>query len=129
MELKGNIFVYSPKGEQLEEIKVPNKSAKNLCFGRGEFSKTLFITTSKKLYTIEINKEGFHAARMSSLTIPGVNFQHKEFRSFSVCINQVRNQVRIGKQTLQGRESLGVRGGVYTSPCSPSKVDFTFTLA
>ena len=60
LELKGNIFFYSPKGEQLEEIKVPNKSAKNLCFGRGEFSKTLFITTSKKLYTIEINKEGFH---------------------------------------------------------------------
>ena len=58
--VKGNIFVYSPKGEQLEEIKVPNKSAKNLCFGRGEFSKTLFITTSKKLYTIEVNKEGFH---------------------------------------------------------------------
>ena len=58
--VKGNIFVYSPKGEQLEEIKVPNKSAKNLCFGRGEFSKTLFITTSKKLYTLEVNKEGFH---------------------------------------------------------------------
>ena len=27
--------------------------------------------------------EGFHTARMSSLTIPGVNLQHKEFRSFS----------------------------------------------
>jgi hypothetical protein len=30
--------------------------------------------------------EGFHTARMPSLTIPGVNLQHKEFRSFSVCI-------------------------------------------
>ena len=58
--VKGNILVYSPKGEKLEEIKVPNKSAKNLCFGRGEFSKTLFITTSKKLYTLEVNKEGCH---------------------------------------------------------------------
>jgi gluconolactonase len=58
--VKGNIVVYSPKGKQLEEIEVPNKSAKNLCFGRGEFSKTLFITTSKKLYTLEVQKEGFH---------------------------------------------------------------------
>ena len=58
--VKGNISVYSSKGEQLEEINIPNKSAKNLCFGRGEFSKTLFITTNKKLYTIEVNKEGFH---------------------------------------------------------------------
>ena len=58
--VKGNIVVYSPKGEQIEEIEVPNKSAKNLCFGRGKFSKTLFITTSKKLYTLEVNKEGFH---------------------------------------------------------------------
>ncbi len=27
--------------------------------------------------------EVFHTARMSSLTISGVNLQHKEFRSFS----------------------------------------------
>ena len=58
--VKGNIVVYSPKGEQLEEIEVPNRSATNLCFGRGSFSKTLFITTSKKLYTLEVKKEGFH---------------------------------------------------------------------
>ena len=109
MELKGNIFVYSPKGEQLEEIKVPNKSAKNLCFGRGEFSKTLFITTSKKLYTIEINKEGFHAARMSSLTIPGVNLQHKEFRSFSV--NNCRGTNR-GTKVIPLSERLGIIGGL-----------------
>ncbi len=54
----GNIGVYSPKGEKLTEIEVPNKSATNLCFGRGKWSKTLFITTSKKLYTIETKKEG-----------------------------------------------------------------------
>jgi len=58
--VKGNIVVYSPKGEQLEEIEVPNRSATNLCFGRGIFSKTLFITTHKKLYTLEVKKEGFH---------------------------------------------------------------------
>ena len=58
--VKGNIVVYSPKGEQIEEIEVPNSSATNLCFGRGSFSKTLFITTHKKLYTLEVKKEGFH---------------------------------------------------------------------
>ncbi len=58
--VKGNILVYSPEGKLIEEIEVPNKSATNLCFGRGEFNKTLFITTSKKLYTLEVNNEGFH---------------------------------------------------------------------
>lgn len=58
--VKGNIVVYSPKGELIEEIEVPNSSTTNLCFGRGEFNKTLFITTSKKLYTLEVKKEGFH---------------------------------------------------------------------
>jgi len=58
--VEGNILVYSPEGEQIEEIQVPNESATNLCFGRGEFGKTLFITTSKKLYSLEVNKEGFH---------------------------------------------------------------------
>jgi len=58
--VKGNIVVYSPKGEQIEEIEVPNSSATNLCFGRGSFSKTLFITTHKKLYTLDVKKEGFH---------------------------------------------------------------------
>ena len=58
--VKGNIVVYSPKGEQIEEIEVPNSSATNLCFGRGIYSKTLFITTHKKLYTLEVKKEGFH---------------------------------------------------------------------
>mgnify|MGYP003445137918 FL=1 len=68
VDVEGNIYiatgekigVYSSKGEKLTEIDIPNKSATNLCFGRGKWSKTLFITTSKKLYTIEVKKEGFH---------------------------------------------------------------------
>lgn len=68
VDTEGNIYialgekigVYSSKGEKLTEIDIPNKSATNLCFGRGKWSKTLFITTSKKLYTLEIKKEGFH---------------------------------------------------------------------
>lgn len=54
------IGVYSSTGEKLTEIDIPKKSAINLCFGRGEWSETLFITTSKKLYTIEVKKEGFY---------------------------------------------------------------------
>ena len=54
------IGVYSSEGEKLTEIEIPNKTATNLCFGRGPWSKTLFITTFKKLYTLEIKKEGFH---------------------------------------------------------------------
>lgn len=68
VDVEGNLYVargfkieiYSPKGEKLAEVDIPNKSATNLCFGRGKWSKTLFITTSKKLYTLETNKEGYH---------------------------------------------------------------------
>ena len=68
VDTEGNIYialgekigVYSSKGEKLTEIEIPNKSATNLCFGRGKWSRTLFITTSKKLYTLEVKKEGFH---------------------------------------------------------------------
>ena len=58
--VKGNIIVYSPTGEKLEEIEIPNNSSTNLCFGRGRYSKTLFVTTKKKLYSIEVENEGFH---------------------------------------------------------------------
>ena len=54
------IGVYSSKGEKITEINIPNDFVTNLCFGRGKLSKTLFITTSKKLYTLEIKKEGLH---------------------------------------------------------------------
>ena len=52
--------------------------------------------------------EGFHTARMSSLTIPGVNLQHKEFRSFSV--NNCRGTNR-GTKVIPLSERLGIIGG------------------
>jgi len=58
--LREKIGVYSPKGAKIIDIDIPNKSATNLCFGRGKWSKTLFITTIKKLYTLEVKKEGLH---------------------------------------------------------------------
>ncbi len=60
--------------------------------------------------------ERFHTARMSSLTIPGVNLQHKEFRSFSVCIKKVRNQVRIGNANSEGPEIIGSQRGCLHFP-------------
>ena len=62
----GNIGVYSPKGEKLTEIEVPNKSATNLCFGRGKWSKTLFITTSKKLCKLRLKKRGIKFSSKNS---------------------------------------------------------------
>ncbi len=56
------IAIYSSQGEKLAEIKIPVKEGivTNLCFGRGKYSKTLFITATKTLYMIETKKEGFH---------------------------------------------------------------------
>jgi gluconolactonase len=70
VDTEGNIYValgrqiaiYSSKGERLASIEIPGNSATNLCFGRGKWSKTLFITARKKLYRIETKKEGFHIA-------------------------------------------------------------------
>ncbi|MEX2235884.1 MAG: SMP-30/gluconolactonase/LRE family protein [Cyclobacteriaceae bacterium] len=56
----GQIAIYTSKGKYLTSIVMPNNSATNLCFGRGKWSKTLFITSRKKLYRIDTKKEGFH---------------------------------------------------------------------
>lgn len=56
------IYVYSPDGQELELIPTPTPPA-NVTFGRGTTGKTLFITAGPNLYKIEINKEGYHAAR------------------------------------------------------------------
>lgn len=51
------VVVYDPKGTKLSEIKCPQ--ATNLCFGRGKYSKTLFIAGGKSISMVETNKEGF----------------------------------------------------------------------
>jgi gluconolactonase len=50
------VVVYDPNGNKLTEIKCPQ--ATNLCFGRGKFSKTLFIAGGKSIYMVGTNKEG-----------------------------------------------------------------------
>jgi gluconolactonase len=51
------IVVYSPEGKELDYI--PTEIPTNVGFGRGEESKTLYITAGKSLYRIRLNKEGF----------------------------------------------------------------------
>lgn len=56
--LGDRVGVYAADGKKITDIKSPR--ATNLCFGRGQFSKTLFIVGGKSVYMIETNKEGFH---------------------------------------------------------------------
>jgi gluconolactonase len=57
--LNGSIAVYSPKGEKLTEIRIPENVPSNLCFGTGQWSNTLFITARKTLYQVATKKQGF----------------------------------------------------------------------
>ena len=66
IDVEGNLYiasgekveVFSSDGKKITEIKTPQ--ATNLCFGRGRFSKTLFIAGGKSIYTIETKKEGYN---------------------------------------------------------------------
>ena len=66
IDVEGNIYiamgeiveVFSPDGKKISEIKTPH--ATNLCFGRGQFSKTLFIAGGKSIYSIETKNEGYN---------------------------------------------------------------------
>ena len=60
----GNIYltgkgvtIFTPRGEQIGHIDVPEPWTANVCFG-GKDMKTLFITASKSLYGIEMNVQG-----------------------------------------------------------------------
>lgn len=69
MDVDGNLYVavrdttrpgigvYSPEGDELAYI--PTELPTNVGFGRGEESKTLYITAGKSLYRIKLNKEGY----------------------------------------------------------------------
>jgi len=52
----GKVWVYSPEGELIHEIEVP-ESPSNLCFG-GKEKKTLFITARTSVYTLAMNVKG-----------------------------------------------------------------------
>ncbi len=56
-ETRPGIAVYSPKGAELAYI--PTELPTNVGFGRGNESKTLYITAGKSLYRIRLNKAGY----------------------------------------------------------------------
>jgi gluconolactonase len=51
------VTIYSPAGEIIEKIDVPENWTANITFG-GKKGQTLFITASKSVYTIEMNVKG-----------------------------------------------------------------------
>lgn len=51
------VFVFNPKGEQILHIDIPEKWTANLCFG-GKDRKTLFITASETVYTLQMKVKG-----------------------------------------------------------------------
>lgn len=57
-ENRPGICVYSPEGKELAFIKTELPT--NVGFGRGQESKTLYITAGKSLYRIRLNSEGYH---------------------------------------------------------------------
>jgi gluconolactonase len=56
------VFVFDPKGNQIDHIEVPESWAANVCFG-GADKKTLFITASKSLYAIRTQVRGANQAK------------------------------------------------------------------
>lgn len=52
----GKVWVYSPKGELIQEIEVP-ESPSNVCFG-GKNRDVLFITARTSVYTLKMNVKG-----------------------------------------------------------------------
>ena len=54
-ELDG-VFVYSPEGELVGRIHLPERCA-NLCFGGGKRNR-LFMAASKSLYSLYVNTQG-----------------------------------------------------------------------
>jgi gluconolactonase len=52
------IRIYSPQGKELAYIPTPIPT--NVAFGRGEYSKTLYVTAGHMLYKIKMMKDGYH---------------------------------------------------------------------
>nr|WP_067058785.1 SMP-30/gluconolactonase/LRE family protein [Mucilaginibacter sp. L294] len=51
------ITIYSPKGEQIAHIEIPEPWSANVCFG-GKNRDVLFITASKAVYILKMNVKG-----------------------------------------------------------------------
>lgn len=56
---KRGIYVYSPAGEALAQIPMPETWPTNVAFGRGEAARILYITASNSLYRITVERDGY----------------------------------------------------------------------
>jgi gluconolactonase len=54
------VFVFSPEGERIKHIEVPEPWTANVCFG-GKDRKTLFITASKGFYSLQMTVRGVNS--------------------------------------------------------------------
>ena len=69
IDTEGNLYltgkgvtVFDKTGKQIDHVDVPEKWSANVCFG-GPEHKTLFITASESLYSIEVKFKGANAAK------------------------------------------------------------------
>jgi gluconolactonase len=69
LDAEGNLYltgdgvlVFDKTGKQIEHIKVPGGWTANVCFG-GKDKKTLFITSSKSFYSIQMRVKGANQAK------------------------------------------------------------------
>ena len=73
MDAEGNLYlcatgrtngvtIFDPAGKRIGHIDVPEPWSANVCFG-GKDRKTLFITASKSLYSIQMNVKGANPAK------------------------------------------------------------------
>lgn len=59
------VAVYQPDGEEVAFIPTP-EPAKNVTFGRGDTSRTLYVTAGQSLYRIQVLREGYELPRRSA---------------------------------------------------------------
>ncbi len=69
IDVEGNLYltghgvtVFDKMGKQIDHIDVPEKWSANVCFG-GADHKTLFITATESLYSIQLRVKGANAAK------------------------------------------------------------------
>ncbi len=53
------VYVYSPAGEELARIPMPDTWPTNVAFGRGDAARTLYITASNSLFRITVERAGY----------------------------------------------------------------------
>jgi gluconolactonase len=59
-DAQGKELAYIPTAKPQSDSKQPTGIPANCCFGRGDDSKTLYVTVDKSLWRIPVKRDGFH---------------------------------------------------------------------